>query len=108
MEMVRRYVRALDFGTVLVSGGARGVDRIAETEARKQGIAVEVYPADWSGLGKSAGFRRNVTIVEKADAIAAFWDGRSRGTKHTIDLAKKAGKTCAVFMAPEQLPRGDP
>lgn len=47
--------------------------------------------ADWDLDGKSAGFKRNVKMAEYADALVAFWDGSSRGTKHMIDIAKEKG-----------------
>lgn len=78
--------------TVIVSGGARGADRLAERYAREHDIELMVIPAEWDLLGKSAGFERNKRIVALADAVIAFWDGRSAGTQHTISLAKIAKK----------------
>ena len=77
--------------SVIVSGGAIGADTLAERYAGEHGITMRVYPADWILHGKSAGFRRNQTIVHHADAVIAFWDGQSPGTKHTIRLARLAG-----------------
>lgn len=77
--------------SVIVSGGAKGADTLAEKYARENGIELIVYPANWALYGKSAGFRRNESIVAHADAVIAFWDGSSRGTLHTIELAKRAG-----------------
>jgi hypothetical protein len=56
----------------------------------------ECYPALWDVYGKSAGYRRNADIVKAADRIVAFWDGKSSGTKHTIKLAKQAGKPVEI------------
>lgn len=47
--------------------------------------------ADWDIYGKSAGYIRNAEMAKYADACVVFWDGKSRGTKHMIDLAKKEG-----------------
>lgn len=78
--------------TVVVHGAARGADRIAEQEAQKCGHLVEAHPADWKGLGKKAGYIRNVEMVESGvDLVIAFHDGRSAGTQHTIDEARKRG-----------------
>lgn len=93
---VRRYVRAQPPDTTIISGGARGVDRVAAYEAQCCGMAIEVYPADWA-KGKSAGFQRNATIVERCTEVAAFWDGVSKGTAHTIKLAQRAGKPVTIF-----------
>ena len=76
---------------ILVSGGARGADSLAERFANKHGLRKLIFEADWNKYGKSAGYRRNVTIVEHADLVIAFWDGKSKGTKHTIDIAEKKG-----------------
>lgn len=81
----------------IVSGGARGADTLGERYAHEKGIPTNIFPADWDRYGRSAGFRRNITIVENADAVAAFWDGQSRGTASTIDLARKAGKQLYIF-----------
>lgn len=94
-ELVRRG----DVGMV-VSGGALGVDRLGETMALAAGKKVHSIRPDWGKYGRSAGFRRNVSIVEMADEVHAFWDGKSRGTKHTIDIAKKMKKPVTVYEWP--------
>lgn len=99
MRAVREYVASLPRDTVIVSGGARGVDSVAVEEAKRLGMPTEVHPADWNTHGKAAGFIRNADIVAAADEVVAFWDGESRGTKHTIDLAKKAGKSVGIVAA---------
>ena len=73
----------------LISGTAPGVDSLAEDVARIRGIAIERYPANWNKYGKPAGYRRNVQMAETATALLAIWDGKSKGTKHMIDIALK-------------------
>jgi hypothetical protein len=97
LDLVRSYVRSLEPGTVVISGGAKGVDSEAEKQARDFGLEVVVYPADWNRYGKTAGFVRNRTIVEDADRVVAFWDGDSRGTINTISLAVKMGKSLEII-----------
>ena len=92
LELVRQYVRGLPTDTVVVSGGALGVDSTAVTEAKLCGLATTVYLPEWAKYGKSAGFRRNVLIVNDADVVVAFWDGKSKGTKHSMDLAVQLGR----------------
>lgn len=75
----------------IVSGGARGVDTIAEEYADKNNIQKIIFPAEWSTYGKQAGFIRNYKIVDHADHVLAFWNGVSKGTNHTIELAKHKG-----------------
>lgn len=98
--MVRAYVWGLHFNrpeTIVVSGGAAGVDTAAVEEAQRLKMTTEVYPADWKTYGRGAGFKRNADIIRNADEVVAFWDEISKGTKHTIDLAKAAGKPVTVF-----------
>ena len=97
MEQVREYVRGLPPDTIVVSGGARGVDKVAELEAKAQGLNVEIWYPRWDLHGKGAGFARNRAIVHSADRVVAFWDAESRGTAHTIGVAKEMGKPCDVF-----------
>lgn len=80
----------------VVSGGARGVDKLAEKFADKHGLDMSIRKADWERYGRSAGPRRNKLIVEEADAVFAFPSQTSKGTWHTINLARKAGKLVHV------------
>lgn len=75
----------------IVCGLARGTDRLGERYAKKNGYKVVYFEPNWAEYGKSAGFKRNVEMAEYADALVAFWDGKSRGTKHMIDIAKEKG-----------------
>lgn len=93
---VREYVRSLPSDTIVVSGGARGVDSWAADEAWKQKLAIRIYRAKWEKHGRRAGFLRNLEIVANADRIVAFWDGMSNGTRHTIDLARRSTKPVEI------------
>lgn len=97
LNRVREFVKALPVGTVVVSGGARGVDYVAATTARIRGLEVIEYLAEWEQYGQRAGYLRNKDIVAAADRVVAFWDGRSRGTQHTIQLATEAGKDVTIY-----------
>ncbi len=85
--------------TQIISGGARGADKLAEKYAKIKNIPIKVYIPDWEKYGKGAGFIRNTQIVESADTVIAFWDTKSRGTKRSIELARKMGKSLYVFQA---------
>ena len=74
---------------LIISGGAKGVDSLGEQIAKYFNIPLEIYPADWDQYGKSAGYKRNELMASKADALVAVWDGKSKGTKHMIDIAKR-------------------
>ena len=82
----------------VVSGGALGIDSLAHLAARDLELYEICYRADWERFGKRAGFLRNQQIVDNCDIVHAWWNGKSRGTKHTIDLAKKAGKPVTIHM----------
>jgi hypothetical protein len=73
--------------SVIISGTAAGADRLGERFAVENSIPVERFPARWNLYGKSAGFRRNMEMAQKAEALIAFWDGKSPGTKSMINIA---------------------
>lgn len=78
-------------GVVLVHGGARGADTMAEQIGKRIGFEIERHPADWS-MGKAAGHIRNQRMVDLgADLCLAFPIGESRGTRHCMALAVQAG-----------------
>lgn len=81
----------------VVSGGAAGVDTLAEKWAIENQYPIRVFPADWETHGKKAGFLRNQDIVNGCDAVVAFWDRCSKGTKHTINLACDAKKPTLII-----------
>lgn len=75
----------------VVCGCARGADTLGKQFAEELGLKVLEYPADWDKYGKRAGYIRNEEMAKISNALIAFWDGESRGTKHMIDLAKEYG-----------------
>jgi hypothetical protein len=81
----------------IVSGGARGADRLGETFAREHSLKLKVFKADWDRLGKIAGFVRNEQMAVYASedsstgVLVAFWDGKSEGTANMINLAFRYG-----------------
>ena len=84
----------------VISGGARGADTLGEKYARNNNIPLKRYIPDWEKHGKSAGFLRNAEMVDNADGLIALWDGVSRGTPHTIRLAKQKGIPVYVATLP--------
>ena len=83
----------------IVSGGARGADKLGERLAKSRDIPLTVKPAEWDKYGKSAGYRRNAGMAEDADALIALWDGKSKGTTHMINLATEKGLLVYVYNA---------
>lgn len=81
---------------IVISGHARGADILGEKYASDEDLDLEIYPADWKKYGKSAGFMRNEQMANIADAVIAFWNGESHGTKHMIDIAEEKGLNVKV------------
>ena len=82
---------------IIVSGHARGADSLGERFANELGFPFELHPAKWRLLGKAAGMVRNAEMAKCSDALIAFWDGESRGTRHMINFARKRGLDISVF-----------
>ena len=96
VELNREVIYKTNPITEIVSGGARGADRVGEWVAGFYNIPVKRFIPDWDGLGKRAGFVRNTEMGDYADALLAFWDGKSKGTKQMIDYATKKGLVVKV------------
>lgn len=85
--------------TEIISGGAKGIDTLAEEWADKNGIPKTIIKPEYEKYKRGAPLKRNEKIVESADIIIALWDGKSRGTKFTIDYAKKLNKEVKIYIA---------
>jgi hypothetical protein len=76
----------------LISGGAKGADNLAEQYAQLNNVPIKVIKADWGTHGKSAGIIRNRELLDlKPNLVIAFWDWVSKGTKDSIEEAKRRG-----------------
>lgn len=80
----------------IVSGGARGADALGERLAKSINMGVRRFPADWDKHGKGAGHVRNAEMADYADALLAFWDGKSRGTANMIKQMQFRNKPYVV------------
>lgn len=83
----------------IVSGCARGVDKVGIAWANAVGLPVKpfaVTPADWKRYGKFAGPRRNAEMARYADALLAFHDGKSPGTRDMISQMRDRKKPVRV------------
>lgn len=92
-ELLSGELNALFWGRDLhdieiVCGKARGADSLGETYAKEKGIKIAYFPANWATYGIRAGYLRNESMAKYGTALVAFWDGKSKGTKSMIDLAK--------------------
>jgi len=100
LELAARFIRdvphilwpqAMREEIEILEGGARGVDQLAGMIAKDEGFGLRVLPAQWDKYGRSAGMIRNEKLAQEAHALLAFWDGKSRGTEHSIELARAKG-----------------
>lgn len=76
---------------IIISGGAKGADSLGERYAKERGYSTEVFHAKWEEHGKKAGPIRNQEMAINSNALIAFWDEKSKGTKHMIDTATDKG-----------------
>lgn len=87
---------------VIVSGGCKGADISGEKFAEARGFEVVRFLPDWKTYGRSAGIRRNAEMINyisqsECPAVIAFWNGESRGTKFTVEQAKKRGIPVYIY-----------
>ena len=95
VENLERYLTDC---TEIVSGGAIGVDSCAAEYAKERGLKLTVFLPRYDRYGRAAPIVRNKQIVDYADKVLAFWDGRSKGTLSVINYAKKIGRDCEVVL----------
>ena len=94
---LNKLCAALDFYTQdlevveVVSGCARGADTLGEQWAYLRGVPVKKFPADWDRHGRRAGFVRNAEMAGYGSHLVLFWDGKSRGSQHMLNLARRYG-----------------
>ena len=83
--------------TMIVSGGAVGVDTLAEEYAKQRGLPIRIIRPDYERYGRKAPLIRNREIVDCADLVVAFWDGSSHGTAYTVNYAKARGVPVRLY-----------
>lgn len=82
--------------SLIISGGASGVDTLAERYADKYKISKLIMYPQYDLYKRGAPLKRNEKMIEVADEVLAFWDGKSKGTKYSIDFATKQGKSINI------------
>jgi hypothetical protein len=92
-DTIRKELKKLPKGSVIVHGDCRGADKIAGEVAMELGLKVIAFPAEWGKYGKSAGPIRNAKVLEETrpDLVLAFHDDleNSKGTKDMVYRAAK-------------------
>lgn len=87
--------------TEIISGGAKGIDACAREYAISHKMKLTEFLPEYEKYGKNAPLKRNITIIENADVVLAFWDGKSRGTKFVIEKCRELGKEVRVEIIAE-------
>lgn len=95
LEIQRKYLP--ENVTAIISGGARGIDKSARRLSQKYGLEYIEFLPDYGKYGARAPLVRNDRIVDTADMVVAFWDGKSRGTGYVIGLCRKTEKPIIVY-----------
>jgi YspA, cpYpsA-related SLOG family len=99
IDLLYAAIRESGFAiTEVVSGRAKGVDKLGEWCADHRGIPWTGFPADWDKYGRSAGFIRNAAMADYAEAAILLWDGKSPGTEHMIALPQEKGLKVAIYL----------
>jgi hypothetical protein len=98
-QSIRRDLRSLPQGSIVIEGGARGADRIAREEAQALGIHVATVPALWRSSSRSAGPRRNEAMLRLGPDVVHAYPLGGPGTAHMIAAAERAGLEVVVHDA---------
>lgn len=100
LDTLNTYLKNIDMSktkVVIVSGTARGADKLGELYAERHYLECKRFPADWTNLGNKAGPKRNIQMAEYSinngckGVLFAFWNGFSTGTEHMINTANTKG-----------------
>ncbi len=83
---------------LIISGGAGGVDTVAEKYADEHRMSKLILRPQYGLYKKGATLKRNDKMVDIADKVLVVWDGISKGTKHTLEYARKNNKETVVVI----------
>lgn len=100
-----RSIQVADLGkylpketTEIISGGAAGADTSAREYALAHDIPLTEFPPDYRRYGRGAPLKRDLSIIQNADLVLAFWDGSSHGTRFVIENCRRLGVPVKVFL----------
>lgn len=88
----------IDDITEIISGGASGVDQLAKEYALKNKITYVEFVPEYKKYRINAPLKRNIEIIDYSDVAIAVWDGKSKGTKFSIDYCRSCNKPCTVYV----------
>ena len=81
----------------VISGGACGVDSLAEQYADSHRLSKYILRPRYNLYGRAAPLKRNEEMVRMADAVLVVWDGRSKGACYTLKYAEKIKKPTTLI-----------
>ena len=107
-SLVKRVIKESRFQiTEIVSGTAKGVDRLGERWARENCVKLIQFEAEWNNIyhpdavvrvdkfgrkyDASAGHRRNEKMANYADALIVIIKDNSKGSMDMLQIAQKKG-----------------
>ena len=82
--------------SLIVSGGAKGADTLAEKYCEKSHVPIEVIKPDYKSYGRKAPLLRNTQIVQLCTHVLAFPSKTGSGTQDTIRKAKNMNKDITI------------
>lgn len=97
LEKYCNYILQNKINVEIVCGLARGADKLGKIYAEKNKLKISYFPAEWDKHGKSAGYLRNNEMANYADSAIIFWDGKSKGSKNMIELAKSKNLLLRIY-----------
>ena len=95
-NIVNKYIEEVGIPQEIVSGGAKGVDTLAEIYAHEHNIPIKIFKPDWSKFGRAAGILRNTDIINYSTHVLALPNEKSVGTIDSINKAKLQNKFLKV------------
>jgi hypothetical protein len=91
-NLLKDTINKYDNIKLIINNSAIGADKLAEQYTKEYNIETKIYLPDWNKYWKKAGPIRNELIIKDCDIVIAFWDGESRGTLSSINIAKTLNK----------------
>lgn len=86
---------------LIISGGANGIDSVAEKYADSNNISKLIIRPKYKLYGRAAPIKRNEEMVNIADAVLVIWDEKSKGAKYTAEYAKRKNKILKIILISE-------
>lgn len=90
-------LKALHPDSLVIHGGAKGADSLAEAVCAKLGMHTAVVRPRWDAFGKTAGHIRNAVMLDLEPSLVIAFSRGTGGTQNTINGARKRGISVEVI-----------